>query len=147
MKVFFDTNVYVAEALLGETAEELIVASAKASWRICASAHVLDELERVMMEELGFSRRLANLTRRRIIRRSSMVEPGASRHGVPQDANDTPVLIAALDAGADYLVTNDLHLLALDPYEGLRIISLAEYHDVLVAEGLIGGPLFGRGEA
>jgi hypothetical protein len=31
MKIFFDTNVYVAEALLGETAEEMLAATEQAS--------------------------------------------------------------------------------------------------------------------
>ncbi len=137
MKIFFDTNVYVAEALLGEAAEVILAVTERASWRIYASTHVLDELERVIVEELGFSRRLASLSRRRIIRRASMVEPEASRHGVPQDVKDTPVLRAALAAGADYLVSNDRHLLDLDPYEGLRIVSMTEYHNLLVSEGLI----------
>ena len=66
-----------------------------------------------------------------------MVEPGASRHEVPLDVKDTPVLRAALEASVDYLVTNDRHLLDLDPYEGLRIISMTEYHRILVSEGLI----------
>jgi predicted nucleic acid-binding protein len=79
MKIFFDTNVYVAEALLGEAAEEMLAVTEKASWRIYASTYVLDELERVITEVLGFSRRLASLSRRRIVRRAGMVEPGASR--------------------------------------------------------------------
>jgi predicted nucleic acid-binding protein len=136
MKIFFDSNVYVAEALLGEAAEEMLAATKRPSWRMYASTHVLDELERVMTE-LGFSRRLASLSRRRILRRAIMAEPGASRHDVPMDVKDTPVLRAALDAGVDYLVTNDRHLLDLDPYEGLRIISMTEYHRILVSEGLI----------
>jgi predicted nucleic acid-binding protein len=61
MKVFFDTNVYVAEALLGEMAEQLIEATERASWRIYASAYLLDELQRVLVEKLEFSRRLASL--------------------------------------------------------------------------------------
>ena len=48
MKVFFDTNVYVAEALLGAAAVEMLAATEQASWRTYASAHVLDELERPM---------------------------------------------------------------------------------------------------
>ncbi len=80
MKVFFDTNVYVAEALLGEAAAEMLAATEQASWRIYASSHLLDELERVITEGLGFSRRLAWLSRGRIARRATMVEPGASRH-------------------------------------------------------------------
>src|SRR5712691_8854301 len=101
MKIFFDTNVYIAEALLGETAEELLAATDGASWRIYASQYLLDELERVMTEKLGFSRRLARLTRIKIVRRASMVEPGESRHIVPLDIADTPILRAAVAAGVD----------------------------------------------
>ena len=137
MKIFFDTNVYVAEALLGEVAEEMRAATERASWRIYASTYVLDELERVMVEELDCSLRLASLSRRRIVRRAEMVEPGASRHAVLADVKDTPILCAALDAGVDYLVTNDRHLLDLNPYEGLRIVSMTEYYSILISEGLI----------
>jgi hypothetical protein len=41
MKVFFDTNIYVAEALLGRVAEQLLEATEGASWRIYASAYLL----------------------------------------------------------------------------------------------------------
>ena len=47
------------------------------------------------------------------------------------------ILQAALAAGADYLVTNDRHLLALHPYEGLRIISMTDYFELLRSEGLL----------
>jgi predicted nucleic acid-binding protein len=58
MKVFFDTNVYIAEALLGRAAERMVVATIAARWRIYVSEHVLDELDAVS-HRLGFSRRLA----------------------------------------------------------------------------------------
>jgi predicted nucleic acid-binding protein len=57
VKVFFDTNVYVAEALLRGAAAEMIAATVQARWRISSSAYVLDEVERVLVEKLGFSRR------------------------------------------------------------------------------------------
>ena len=138
MKVFFDTNVYVAEALLGQMAEQLVEATERASWRTYASLYLLDELERVLTVKLGFSRRLAVLSRGRIIRRAKLVEPTASRHAVPGDPADNPILQAALAAGADYLVTNDSHLLALDPYEGLRIVSMDSYYQLLHNEGHLG---------
>lgn len=107
MKVFFDTNVYVAEALLGETAERLLAATTKAAWRIYSSPYVLAEVERVMAERLGCTRRFAALSRNRVRRRAAMVESGASHHEVPEDPADSPILQAALAAGVDYLVTND----------------------------------------
>ena len=36
MKIFFDTNVYVAEALVGGAAEAMLSATANAAWRIDA---------------------------------------------------------------------------------------------------------------
>jgi putative PIN family toxin of toxin-antitoxin system len=131
MKVFFDTNVYVAEALLGGAAGRMLEATSRASWRIFSSPHVLDEIERVMVERLGFSRRFAFLTRRRAKRRSTLVEPAFSRHRVPSDPDDSPILQAALLAGVDFLVTNDADLLSLSPYEGLRIVSMSDYYRLL----------------
>jgi putative PIN family toxin of toxin-antitoxin system len=136
MKIFFDTNVYVAEALLGEAAEGMIQATLAARWRICASSYLLDEFARVLTRELGFSRRLGVLGQRRIVRRSTLVEGGSSVQ-VPQDPKDSPILQAALGCGADYLVTNDRHLLSLDPIQGLRIISMSAYRELLRQEGVI----------
>jgi len=137
MKVFFDTNVYVAEALLGEASTRLIEATQSAGWRIYVSTHVLDEVERVIVDKLGFSRRLAGLSRRRITRRAAAVRPPASRHAVPDDPKDSSILRAALSAGADYLVTNDRHLLSMGSYESLRIVSLRDYLQFLADIGLL----------
>jgi putative PIN family toxin of toxin-antitoxin system len=137
MKIVFDTNVYVSEALVGGLAERIIDATAKERWRIYVSTFILDETQRVLTEQLGFRARLASLTRQRIRRRCEPIEPPPSRHEVPRDANDSPILRAALAAGASFLVTDDRHLLELNPYEGLRIISMREFADVLRSEGLL----------
>jgi predicted nucleic acid-binding protein len=137
MKVFFDTNVYVAEALLGQAAELMLDATVRASWRIFVSDYVLTETERVLSDDLGFSSRLARLTRDRCRRRGVHVAAVPSRHEVPDDPADSPILRAALQAGVDFLVTNDVHLLELDPYEGLRIISMSAYYEILQDDGLI----------
>lgn len=137
MKVFFDTNVYVAEALLGEAAEQMLEATSKASWRIFTTGHVLDEIGQVLVERLDASRRLVRLTRKRVRRRSQLVEPAPSRHRVPADPDDSPILRAALAASVDYLVTNDPHLLELSPYEGIQIVTMSEYYQLLQTEGLL----------
>lgn len=131
MKVFFDTNVYVSEALLGDAAARMLEATARASWRIFISPYVLDEIERVMVARLGSSRRFALLTRKRARRRAILIEPAPSRHRVPEDPDDSPILQAALAAGADFLITNDTDLLSLSPYEGLRILSMSDYYRLL----------------
>jgi putative PIN family toxin of toxin-antitoxin system len=137
MKVFFDTNVYVAEGLLGGAAIELVEVTVRLRWRILSSLYVLEETERVLVEKLGFSRRLGVLTRERVRRRAQLTPNAASRHQVPSDPADNPILAIAIAAGSDFLVTNDAHLLALDPYLGLRIISMTDYYQLLVDQGHI----------
>jgi putative PIN family toxin of toxin-antitoxin system len=137
MKVFFDTNVYVAEALLGGGAEQMVAATLEAKWKVFSSIHVLEKTERVLTAKLNFSSRFGRLTRERIRRRTNVVYPPASRHEVREDATDSPVLRAAVAAGADLLVANDTHLVKLNPYEGLRIISMTQYFELLVLEGHI----------
>ncbi len=140
MKVFFDTNVYVAEALLGQTAERLIAATVDGSWRVYTSRYVATELERVLIDALDYSLRFGFLSRKRVLRRATVVEPPASRHRVPGDPADSPILQAALAASIDYLVTNDAHLLTLSPYEGLQIVSMTDYYQLLTDHGLLPSP-------
>ena len=136
MKVFFDTNVYVAEALLGKGAEKIQRAVSCARYRIYANDYVVEETMHVLTDYFGMSKHLAALTGQRIHSRATLVE-GHSKARVPEDPKDTPVLRAALACGAHYLVSNDHHLLSLDPYESLRIISMEEFLEVLRARGLI----------
>ena len=77
------------------------------------------------------------MTRDRCRRRAIQVREIPSRHHVPDDPADSPILRASHHAGVDYLVTNDVHLLRLHPYEGLQIISMSDYYDLLHDKGLI----------
>jgi len=133
VKVFFDTNVYVAEALLGKAAERMIQATIRARWRIYVNQYVLNELADVLTEDFGCSRRLAILSQRRILRRSMLVE-GTTSAKVPDDPKDNAVLAGAIGGGVDLLVTNDRHLLILNPYRGLRILSMTDYHTLVTTE-------------
>jgi predicted nucleic acid-binding protein len=90
-----------------------------------------------VIRRLGFPQRLASLSQDRIRRRSILVAPPSSRHAVPRDPQDSPILRAALACGADYLVTNDQHLLELDPYEGLAIVSMDRYLQIIRERGLL----------
>jgi uncharacterized protein len=135
VKVFFDTNVYVREAMGSELARDIIAATHRARWRIVATDYLFDELRRVLTEKLGFSGRLALLAEARHRRTSQLVEAPWSRHQVATDPKDTPILRAAVGAGVDLVVTDDRHLLTLDPYEGVHVVSVEDYRRRLRDDG------------
>ena len=136
MKVFFDTNVYVADAIGGKAARETLYATWKSRWRIYASDYVLHETAHALTDYFGFSRRLARVVTTRIRSHSTRIREYGSAV-VVDDPKDSPILQGALAAKADYLVSNDRHLLGLDPFESLRIISIHAYRQLLREHGLL----------
>ncbi len=85
----------------------MLRATQRASWRILTNTYVLDEVEWVMSDYLGSSRRLARLTRGRCLRRATPVEGRPARHGVADDPDDShrrhqcPIEFSGLDEIAE----------------------------------------------
>jgi putative PIN family toxin of toxin-antitoxin system len=135
VKVLFDTNVHVSDAILGGSATRAITATLKARWKVFVCQTILTELERVIRTKFNRSQSFANATVQTLRDVSEVAEEPMCRHHVPGDPDDTPILRAAMAAGVDYLVTGDEKLLALSRMEGVRIISRSEYLHVLQSHG------------
>ena len=59
--------------------------------------------------------------------RAEQVQPSETPRVVPEDPADDKLVAAALAGRADAIVTNDRHLLGLDPYGELRIVRPTEF--------------------
>ena len=53
---------------------------------------------------------------------------------IAEDPDDDQVIIAAVEGSVDYIVSGDRHLRDLGAYQGIRIISPAEFARLLEAE-------------
>jgi predicted nucleic acid-binding protein len=58
---------------------------------------------------------------------SSVVVESLSVFAVVEDESDNRVLEAAVAAGADYIVSGDGHLLTLGVFQGIPILTPAEF--------------------
>jgi putative PIN family toxin of toxin-antitoxin system len=137
VKVLFDSNIYVSDAIYGGAAAKAIKSSINARWRIFVSDFIVGEVERVLREKFHRDKKFISEVVADMRDGTHRVEEVSSRHRVLDDPADTPILRAALAAGVDYLVTGDGVLLAMNPHESLRIISLAEYIEILRNYGFI----------
>jgi uncharacterized protein len=135
VKDLFDTNVHVSDAIHGGSAARAITATLNARWKIFVCPTILTELDRVIRSKFSRSQSFANATIQTLRDISEVVEEPMTRHHVPGDPDDAPILRAAISAGVDYLVTGDAKLLTLSPIEGVRIITLAAYLHVLQSHG------------
>jgi putative PIN family toxin of toxin-antitoxin system len=135
VKVLLDTNIYVSDAIYGGGAARAITATLNARWKIFVCPTILTELDRVIRTKFNRSQSFANATIATLRDISDIADETTTRHQLPGDPDDTPILRAAMAAGVDYLVTGDAKLLGLSQIEGVRIITLAEYLHVLQCHG------------
>ncbi len=63
----------------------------------------------------------------RVISNSIIVEPTEKINAVNEDPEDNKILECAKAGKADYIVTNDNHLLKLKEFEGIKIIKPDEF--------------------
>jgi uncharacterized protein len=98
--VVFDTNVLVSAALLAQSKPSLAVRWAARNDRLLASAFVYANVQLVTIQRSVQACR---------------------------DPSDDKFLEVAVNGGANLLVTGDADLLALDPFEGISILTPADY--------------------
>lgn len=66
-------------------------------------------------------------TLQQFLAKAEQVHPSKTPRVVPDDPTDDKLVTAALAGRADALVSNDRHLLGLDPYGELRVVRPTEF--------------------
>jgi putative PIN family toxin of toxin-antitoxin system len=125
-RVVLDTNLLVGSAYAPRSASRRIVdACLRGELTALVSAALRREYELILARAVAGRRDAEPL--RRLLEVAEAVEPMQTPRVVPDDPDDDKLVAAALAGGADALVTNDRHLLALDPHGPLRIVRPAEF--------------------
>jgi len=133
-RVILDTSTLVSAALRAGSVPEQALTKALRSCELCASADTLDELA-VVLDRNKFDRYLDRELRRSFV---SLIRRSAQLFAVQEvdrlavkpacrDPKDNPFLALAVVCEADVLVSSDEDLLALDPWNGVRIVTALEF--------------------
>jgi putative PIN family toxin of toxin-antitoxin system len=126
LRVVLDTNVLVAAAYAPNSASRRIVdACLQGELTAVVSPALLEEYDLILKQAVkarGYEAALDQL-----LREAAVVEPTVTPRVVPDDPADDKLVAAALAGNTGAIVTNDQHLLDLDPYGTLRIIRPADF--------------------
>ncbi len=139
MQVVLDTNVIISAALSRHSSPDLILrAWRRGAFQLIASQPLLEELEIVLArphiaERLGWSEGQLRAFITELSEHALIVAPEGRLQVVQADPADNRLLEAAVAAGADYIVSGDQHLLDLQSYEEIPIVTPARFVAVLAA--------------
>lgn len=126
--VVLDTNVLISALGFGGTPLAALLRAFEPDVTLASSQTALDELERVMRyDRLPFTEADRTEFLAILEREATLVEPTESVSDVERDPADDAFLACAREAGADFLVTGDDHLLDLGRFEGVEIVTPASF--------------------
>lgn len=127
IKAVVDTNILVSASFWKGNPYRIIRLAGRKEIEAFASAKILEEYARALrrdfkMQENEIGERTGNL-----LKMIKLVEPKAKITEIKEDPEDNRVLEAAVEAGANYIVSGDGHLLKLKEFRGIKIIKARQF--------------------
>ena len=138
LRVVLDTNVFVSSLLSTEgTPAQLLNAWREGRYMLVTSpaiiAEVVEVLEspRISKKYLIRHQDVENLVD--VLKTDAVLVPGEAgvKGSVPRDPRDEMFLACAIDANADCIVSGDRHLLDLQTFRGIPILTVKEFAEEL----------------
>jgi putative PIN family toxin of toxin-antitoxin system len=135
VRVVADTNVLVS-ALVGHGKPKRLVLQLLEGHVVVSSSQMLAELADVLSREKFREVRSSQVDRylSNLVRKCRLVKSRSRFRVVAEDPDDDLVLNTAYDGKADYIVTGDKHLLALQEFKVIKIVTVNEMLQVLVEQ-------------
>jgi uncharacterized protein len=127
LKVVFDTNIFISAFLTpGGKAEQAYLRAINGDILLFISVPILTETARKLRNKFQWDDEKIEAAVRHISNVATVRKPTKSI-SILADAPDNRILECALDAGVDFIISGDKHLLKLGSFEGIAVITLAEF--------------------
>ena len=127
-RVVFDTNVLVSATLSRGKPYTVLELAERGDIDSVTSPDIIDELEDVLSRErLLFESEQIDEVVGKILSMSELVVSEMDLEAVEDDPDDDKILECAVAGNADYIVSGDSHLLDIEEYRGVEILSPDEF--------------------
>ena len=134
LKVVIDTNVFISAFYLPESRPARVVLLARRKTILnVISPPILKEVERIIKKKLLWDNSKTQAAVRRIRNFSEEVQP-QERLAIIADDPDNRILECAVAGQADFIISGDHHLLDLENYQGIKIVTPARFLELIGGE-------------
>jgi putative PIN family toxin of toxin-antitoxin system len=131
-----DTNVIVSGTFWTGICFRILELISKDKFKIVVSYSILEEYERIINSSEILDRttliqqaRVNSLNQ--ILQNAIVVEPQQNVKIVIDDKDDNKFIDVAIEGLANYIITQDKHLLKIKEYKGIKIITPEEFYEMV----------------
>jgi putative PIN family toxin of toxin-antitoxin system len=132
MRVVLDTNIFISGIFWTGCPHKIIESWKGGKFALITSTDIISELVKVLGD---FKIRLPDDAIREwadlIVENSEIVEPKERIDAVKDDPDDNMFIEAAVAGNADYIISQDKHLLRLRQFRKIRIITPEEFDKII----------------
>ena len=126
MNVVLDTNILISATLWNTSIANRLLNQLISKSNIFTSEYILLEFEKVLKRDFNKSEEDAAKLTEDLSIIFTTVNPSKKLNVVKDDPDDNKILECAVESSSDYIVTYDKHLLNLNKFENIKIITPEE---------------------
>lgn len=139
LRAVLDTNILVSSLIQEKgTPRHLIDEWIAGKYELVTSTYLLDELRHVLtyprlIKRIALHKAETAVILDELTTRPNIVAAEPPFPAVTRDVKDDSVIAAALEGMVDYIVSGDEDLLVLGVYQGVRVVTPAQFRDIIAA--------------
>lgn len=126
--VVLDTNIIISAIVFGGKPRDILTLIIEGKFRLAVSEEILSEIRGVLTgKKFRYPPQSAHTILNEIEFLSYLVNPTVKIHKITKDTDDNKFLECAVTAGADFIISGDIHLLKLGTYKNIKIVTPADF--------------------
>jgi uncharacterized protein len=122
-RLFLDTNILISATFWRGSSYKLLLEIMDGKILGFTSMDTMSEYSNVLKRDFHLNEEEADSRISALIHFLIVVYPSCHVEVIAEDPADDRVLEGAVESGADFIVTNDKHLLKLGSYRGIKIVK------------------------
>ncbi|MBS3132184.1 putative toxin-antitoxin system toxin component, PIN family [Candidatus Woesearchaeota archaeon] len=131
MKVVLDTNIFISGIFWKGSSNKVITNWREEKFTLVTSLEAISEIIKVLKDfKIKLSDEMIKEWVDLIVRNSMIVDPKEKIEAVKDDPKDNIFIETAVVGNADYIISQDNHLLKLKDFGGIKIITPEEFDKI-----------------
>jgi hypothetical protein len=137
LRVTADTNIFISGLIFRSGKPfQLLELAREGKISLTVSEAILDEVGGVLARKFNWPPEDIADARKRITAMARTVQPAVQLDVIKEDPADDRILECASAAGSDYIDSGDKDLLRLGRYDSIRILSVTDFLELTMSEGM-----------